>query len=113
LRDKSVGGVNDRFGAARSSQHGSQRQFCKCKLLPAQFARDDTSLAVKRENGKRRPHDSDRRAPNEFDDDFGCAHPLPSKQRHEMVCRISQHPVELRVRQAIDGLIPCNEIPLA
>ena len=63
-------------------------------MLPVQFARNDPSLAIKRENGKRGPHNNDRLASSEFDDDFGGAYSLPSKKRHEMLR--SQHPVELR-----------------
>ena len=65
-------------------------------MLPVQFARNDPSLAIKRENGKRGPHNNDRLASSEFDDDFGGAYSLPSKKRHEMLRQISQHPVELR-----------------
>jgi hypothetical protein len=45
-----------------------------------QFARNDPSLAIKRENGKRGPHNNDRLASSEFDDDFGGAYSLPSKK---------------------------------
>jgi hypothetical protein len=107
-----MGCVDDRFVAVGNSKDGGQCGFYKGKLLFVEFARIKASLLIEREDGKRSPNHAGRLSANEFDNDVGHAHSLSRENREAMACRVLEHPVKRGVRQAIEGIVHGDEVPL-
>jgi hypothetical protein len=78
-------------------------------LLLAKSARVDVAVFVEGQNGERASEHAHWNSTSKLDDHVGHAHSLPREIRQTMVSRIPQHPVELRVRQAIDASVLSNE----
>lgn len=112
MRNESMGCVDDRLVAVGNSKHGGQCRLCEGKLLLAEFARVKASFVIERENRKRGPNYAGRLSANELDNNVGHAYSLPRENREAMVCRISEHPIKRGVRQAIEGVVHGDEVPL-
>jgi len=78
-------------------------------LLLVKPARVDAAIVVEGQNGKRAPEHADWNSIDEFDDHVGHAHSLPRESGQTMASRILKHPVELRVRQAMEASVLSNE----
>jgi hypothetical protein len=74
-------------------------------LVLAEFACVDAAFAIKNEDGKGVPNYAGWNSADELDDCAGHAHTLPCEFMQRMACRISQHPVELHVRQAAECVV--------
>jgi hypothetical protein len=104
-----MSGVDHGVVALRNSEHGGQSRLCEGKLLPFESGGVDTAFVIEGEHSKGAADDAPRTAIGQFDDQVGHAHSLPREDRQAMVCRISQHPVESRVRQAIEAIVTSNK----
>lgn len=107
-----MGCVDDRLVAVGNSKHGGQCRLCEGKFLPAELARVKASFVIEREYRKRGPNYAGRLSANELDNNVGHAYSLPRENREAMVCRISEHPIKRGVRQAIEGVVHGDEVPL-
>ena len=107
-----MGCVDDRLVAVGNSKHGGQCRLCEGKLQLAELARVKASFVIEREYRKRGPNYAGRLSASELDNDVGHAYSLPRENREAMVCRISEHPIKRGVRQAIEGVVHGDEVPL-
>jgi len=109
VSDKSMGGVDHCVVALGSSEHGGQSRLCERMLLPVESGRVDAAFVFEGEHSKGAPDDAPRTAIDQFDDQIGRAHSLLREDGQAMACRISQHPVERRGRQAIEAVVMSDE----
>ena len=101
LGDESARRVDDSRCNGRLSDRQSQRQLGAGPLMLVERARIKASFAIEGENAERGPNDANRLAVQKLNDDVGHAHASPSEAGNSVACRISEHLLELRVRQAI------------